>query len=62
MRRIVNEIMHGIGYLLFAFGFLICLESLLTVISPIEGDLLVRYQLIGLAITLTGLFYTWWKV
>lgn len=58
----MNEIMHGFGYLLFAFGFLICLESLLTVINPINGAVLVRYQLIGLAITLTGLFLTWWKM
>lgn len=58
----MNEIMHGFGYLLFALGFLICIESLLTVVNPISGAVLVRYQLIGLATTLTGLFLTWWKM
>lgn len=62
MRRLMNDITHGIGYLMFAIGFLICLESLLTVISPVDGYVLVRYQLIGLATTLTGLFLTWWKI
>lgn len=62
MRAIVNEILHGFGYLIFAIGFLMCMMSLLSVDDPYIRQNLVNYTFCGLLTAVTGYFLTWWTI
>lgn len=61
MRQTANEILHGFGYFVFAIGFLMCGETLLSVTDPFVRANILRYAVCGLMTVNTGLFLTSWN-
>lgn len=62
MKRTLNTIFHGAGYLLICLGFLMCLGAAGNSDLGMDMASVGRYGLSGLATALTGLFLIWWKV
>ena len=62
MKRTLNTIYHGIGYLLICVGFIMCVGAGGNSDLGMEISMVVRYGLSGLATALTGLFLIWWRV
>ena len=62
MKKTLNTIYHGIGYMLVCVGFIMCVGAGGNSDLGMELTMVARYGLSGLATALTGLFLIWWRV
>ena len=62
MKQTLNQIYHGIGYLLFLIGFIICLGMAGNADLGMDVSLVLRYSICGLLMMGCGLFLTRWQV
>ena len=62
MKRTVNTILHGTGYLFFMIGFIICLGSAGNSDLGMPINEVARYALAGMTACVGGAFLAWWKI
>lgn len=62
MKKEFNAFVNGIGYLFFAWGFIICMGAAGN--SDLGADMaeVVRLTAAGMAACIGGGFLTWWRV
>lgn len=62
MKQTLNQIYHGIGYLLFCIGFIICLGMAGNSDLGMELSQVMRYSICGVLMMVCGGFLAWWRV
>lgn len=62
MKHAFNTTVHGLGWLFFAWGFIICMGAAGN--SDLGADMaeVVRLTAAGMAACIGGGFLTWWRV
>lgn len=62
MKQTLNTFYHGVGYLLFCIGFIICLGMAGNSDLGMALNLVMRYSICGLLMMGCGVFLTRWHV
>lgn len=62
MKQTINQIYHGIGYLLFCIGFIICLGMAGNSDLGMALSMVMRYSICGMLLMGFGFLLTRWRV
>lgn len=62
MKQTINTTLHGIGYLFFMIGWIICLAAAGS--ADLGGEVadIMRMSMAGMVACVGGAFLAWWKV